>query len=560
VRNTINDFTDYLINDVYTTLVRLAITNRYITLCLTLALMFLTIGLGGAGYIKFTPFPSWDENLIQANIEFPIGTSAEITEKALLQIGQGLQDYIDQLDIEDNDLLIEHVFSIAGQTPGQGGQYGTHLGAMTVQLQHSNFRSIHSKDIIAGWERHTPRINGALSQTFSTSDSGPGGTPIEIWLRGDNTDNLRAIAKEIRKKLLTYEGVFQVEDSFRPGKRELKVNVKPESLPLGITQEDLARQIYAGFYGLEADRIQRGRDDVRIKVRYQGEERSSLAQLERIRVRTSQGTEVPFLSVADVQYGSGLATIDRADGQRRIMVTADVDEARGNATEILNELQRDFFPLLRQKYTGFSISLEGSRQSSNESIRGLMALFPIAMLAIFIVIATLFRSYTQPMIVMITVPFGLMGAILGHVILGWQVVMFSIFGMMALTGVVVNDAIVLIEAVNVQIAKGSKIFDAIVQGATRRFRAIMLTTISTIGALIPIIIETDLSAQPLNPMALSLACGVGLASGLTLIFVPSLLAILSDARCALHFLIKGNWPSREELEPARNRNKDIFAH
>ncbi|MFP6616900.1 MAG: efflux RND transporter permease subunit, partial [Candidatus Hydrogenedentota bacterium] len=332
-----------------------------------------------------------------------------------------------------------------------------------------------------------------------------------------------------------------------------------ESRPLGITQGDLARQVYAGFYGLEADRIQRGRDDIRIKVRYDADERSSLAQLKNLRIRTPSGSEVPFFSVAEASYGAGPAAIDRADGRRRIVVTADVDEARGNATEILNELQRDFFPHLREKYSGFTISLEGSRQSSNESIGGLIALFPIAMLAIFIIIATLFRSYAQPMIVMITVPFGLMGAILGHVILGWQVVMFSIFGMMALTGVVVNDAIVLIEAINVQVAKGNKLFDAIVLGAARRFRAIMLTTISTIGALIPIIIETDLSAQPLNPMALSLACGVGLASGLTLIFIPSLFAILSDLRCAAHFMIKGNWPAREDVEPARHRNKDIFS-
>ena len=349
------------------------------------------------------------------------------------------------------------------------------------------------------------------------------------------------------------------EDSFRPGKRELKVNVKPEARPLGITQEDLARQVYAGFYGLEADRIQRGRDDIRVKVRYQDEDRSSLARLEQLRVRTAEGAEVPFLSVANVEYGSGPATIDRADGRRRITVTAAVDEARGNSTEILNEIQRDFFPVLKEKYSGFTISLEGSRQSSNESIGGLITLFPIAMLAIFIIIATLFRSYMQPMIVMITVPFGLMGAILGHVFLGWTIVMFSIFGMMALTGVVVNDAIVLIEAINTQLAKGITVFEAIAQGAVRRFRAIMLTTISTIGALIPIIIETDLSAQPLKPMALSLACGVGLASGLTLIFIPSLFAILSDIRCATHFYLKGTWPTREEVEPARHRKRDIFA-
>ncbi|MFP6595963.1 MAG: efflux RND transporter permease subunit, partial [Candidatus Hydrogenedentota bacterium] len=403
IRSKINGAIDYLINVTYKSAVRFAVVNRYITLCTTMLLVFLTVGLGGAGYIKFTPFPSWDENLIQASIEFPKGTSAEVTRKAVLQMEQSLRDYIDQLDSESKDALIEHVFTITGQTANQQGRLGTHLGMISVQLQHSNIRTIHSKEIVSGWERHTGKINGALSQTFYAADAGPGGSPIEIWLRGDDTKNLRAISKEIREKLLTYEGVYQIEDSFRPGNRELKINVKPESRPLGITQGDLARQVYAGFYGLEADRIQRGRDDIRIKVRYDADERSSLAQLKNLRIRTPSGSEVPFFSVAEASYGAGPAAIDRADGRRRIMVTADVDESRGNATEILNELQRDFFPHLLEKYSGFTISLEGSRQSSNESIGGLIALFPIAMLAIFIIIATLFRSYAQPMIVMITV-------------------------------------------------------------------------------------------------------------------------------------------------------------
>lgn len=539
-RQRINGATDYIIDQIYAPLVRRVIEFRYITLSTTMLLVFISVGLGGAGYIKFTPFPSWDENLIQASIEFPRGTSSEVTEQSLRRIEQGLRDYVAQLDGVDQEALVEHVFTLSGQTQGGEGNYATHQGSVVVQLQHSNHRTVHSKDIIAGWERYAPKINGAISQTYSASDGGPGGKTIEIWLRGTQTESLQVAALELREKLLGYEGVYQIEDSFRPGKHELKVSVKPEALPLGITQEDLARQVYAGFYGLEADRIQRGRDDIRVKVKYGSDERSSVSRLQGIRVRTGQGIEVPFHTVADVEYGSGPAEIERADGFRRIMVTADVDESLGNSTEILNEIQREFFPVLRSRYPGITISLEGSRQSSNESIGGLITLFPIAMLAIFIIIATLFRSYLQPMIVMITVPFGLMGAILGHVVLGWTVVMFSIFGMMALTGVVVNDAIVLIEAINTQLAKGNSVFDAIVRGATRRFRAIMLTTISTIGALVPIIIETDLSAQPLNPMALSLACGVGLASGLTLLFIPSLFAILNDARCAGYFLLKGD--------------------
>jgi len=562
IRSVIDGSLDYAIHSIYAPVLRFFVLRRYLVLSSGISFLLITGGLVAGGFIKFAPFPKWDDNQIQATIEFPAGTTAETTEAALSKTEQGLHDFISKIGNDDDPDLIEYVFTLSGQKLGQGdGMTATqpHIGQMRVQLLDSNQRSLHSQDILAGWGNEVGIINGALSQSFSSVENGPGGAPIEIWLQGSSTELLRELSKKIRAKLRSYSGVYQIEDSFRPGKRELLIKVKPEARPLGITQEDLARQVYAGFYGLETDRIQRGRDDIRIKIRYADGERSSLGKLNDVRVRTKAGHEVPFYSVASTEFGAGPATIERTNGQRRIKVQADVNEKVANAQEILNDLETNFFPTLYAEYSGFNISLEGDSRDSRDSIGSLIRLFPIAMIGIFVVIAALFRSYLQPVLVIVTVPFGVIGAALGHAVLGWEVVMFSVFGMMALTGVVVNDAIVLIEAINTEIAKKTPIFDSIVQGGVRRFRAIMLTSLSTIGALVPMIIETDLSAQPLNPMALSLACGVGFATILTLIFIPSMFAILSDVRRIWHFLMKGSWPSREEVEPATHRHKDIFA-
>lgn len=556
VREKIELVLDFALNSLYTPFVRILIRERYIGLAVAVGFVIMTFGLVFGGYVRFTPFPDWDDNQIVAAVEFPKGTSAELTEKAIRATEAGLRSYIESLPESTGEPLVEEMFSVVGQSTGRDD--GTHTGRVWVQLQHSNERTIHSQEILAGWEQHVGILNGAISQTFSSEDSGPGGAAMELWLKGNDTEELRSVSSRIRDTLHSYSGVYQVQDSFRPGKREIELELKPAGRTLGLTLDDLARQVYAGFYGFEADRVQRGRDDVRIKVRYATDERSSLSDLETVRIRTPQGYEVPLFTVADAYYGAGPAIIERADGLRRITVTAEVDESVTNANVILGELQSGLFQELKQEHPSVTISLEGGSQDSAESIGSLVQLFPIAMIAIFVIIAALFRSYAQPALVMITVPFGLIGAMLGHVILDWQVVMFSVFGMMALTGVVVNDAIVMIEAINRAVAKGVPVMDAIAIGGTRRFRAILVTSISTIGALVPMIIETDLSAQPLNPMALSLACGVGFATVLTLCFIPVTFAILSDFRMLFHFYRYGEWTDRESLEPARHRSKDIF--
>jgi multidrug efflux pump subunit AcrB len=370
--------------------------------------------------------------------------------------------------------------------------------------------------------------------------------------------DILAAANDLKKRLGQFDGVYQIRSDFLPGKNEIRLELKPEARALGLTVDDLAKQIYAGYYGEEAVRLQRGRDDIRVKVRYTADERNRLAEMDRIRIRTQNGHEVPLFSVANLSLAPGYATITRTDGKRRVAVSAAVDSKRANANEVFAELTSSYFPQLMERYPTITVALQGEKKKMRESLSSLMVGFPLAILGIFIIIATIFRSYAQPFVIMFTVPFGIIGALLGHLLLGFDLTIMSMFGIVALTGVVVNDAIVLIERVNENLAEGMRFFDAILLGGTRRFRAIFLTTLSTVGGLTPLIMETDFQARFLIPMALSLAAGVTFATVLTLLLIPSLLAILNDFRLLYFRWRRGRWLKREEAEPASYRKMDPY--
>ena len=266
--------------------------------------------------------------------------------------------------------------------------------------------------------------------------------------------------------------------------------------------------------------------------------------------------EIPLLSVANVEYGPGFSTIKRTNGQRRVAVIADVDPKRANSQEVFAELEQTFFPDLKNRYPGLNIAMQGAKKNARESLDSLKVSFPLAVFGIFVIIATIFRSYVQPFVILFTIPFGIIGAVIGHMLLGYDLSIMSMFGMVALTGVVINDAIVLIERINENLAEGMGFFEAIKKGGARRFRAILLTSLSTVGGLSPLIFETDMQAKFLIPMALSLAAGVTFATVLTLVLVPSLLVILNDFRRVGVRLKTGEWVEREIVEPASTRNVD----
>jgi multidrug efflux pump subunit AcrB len=547
---------EWFVARIYTPFLSQVLHWRYITFCVAIAILLLTVGLVRSGIVKFEVFPEIDGFIITAHAEFPNGTPPEVTARAIDKIDAALLRLAERTETLSGDPMIENRISLVGQTLEDLPKTGPHWGSVQAILLPSEKRGVHTNDLMAAWEKEIGPIPGIKSLTFLGLQTGPPGAPIEVWFQGHDMQNILAAADDLKQRLAHFEGVYQIRSDFSPGKHEMRLTLKPEARSLGLTVEDLARQVYTGYFGDEAVRLQRGRDDVRVRVRYTAGERQQIADIEQIRIRTRDGHAIPLLSVADISFAPGYATITRTNGLRRVMISAGINKNKANANEIFAELKSSYFPDLKRKYPGILISLQGEQKKMRESFTSLMVGFPIAVLGIFIIIATMFRSYAQPFIILFTVPFGIIGAVLGHLLMGFDLSMMSIFGMVALSGVVVNDAIVLIERINENLAEGMRFFDAILQGASRRFRAIFLTTLSTVGGLAPLIMEQDMQARFLIPMALSIAAGVAFATVLTLVLIPSLLAILNDFRLVSHRLRDGHWASRLDVEPARDRHVD----
>ncbi len=532
----------------------LVLNWRYISLATAIAVLFLTFGLVRGGVVKFQVFPKIDGFVITSTVEFPEGTPPRVTEEALKKIEAGFVRVADRTPTRSGEPLIEKRLVLVGQTLSeQNRKTGPNYGSVQFILLGSEKRGVHSNDLLIEWEAEVGALPGVKSLTFEGLSAGPGGAELEVWFQGDDMRKILAAAGELEEKLHTFDGVIQIHSDFSLGKNELRLHLKPEARNLGLTVEDLARQVNGAFFGREAFRVQRGRDDIRVKVRYTADERSSLANFEQMRIRTGDGREIPLPAVADIDYGPGFSTIIRTDGQRRVAVIADVDPKKANAREIYAELEENYFPAVKQRYPGMHIALQGAKNNVRESLGSLKVTFPLALVGIFVIIATIFRSYVQPLVILFTIPFGIIGAVFGHLLLGYDLSIMSMFGMVALTGVVINDAIVLIERINENLAEGMQFHEAINKGGARRFRAILLTSLSTVGGLAPLILETDMQAKFLIPMAISLAAGVTFATVLTLVLIPSLLVIVNDLRRVWVRLRTGNWPGREEAEPASGR-------
>ena len=354
------------------------------------------------------------------------------------------------------------------------------------------------------------------------------GEPIDIQLSGTDTESLRLASEELKEKLASYAGVLDVSDSFRGGKQELVLDIQPQAEALGLSLRDLARQVRQAFYGEEAQRIQRGRDEVKVMVRYPESERRSLGAVESMRVRTPSGGEVPFDEVALVRPQRGYATIQRTDRARTIRVTADVDLDVANPNEVLASVQESVVPGLVERYPTVRFSFEGQSADQKEFAAAMVRFYSVAMFLIFALMAIPFRSYLQPLIVMSAIPFGIVGAVLGHLIFGMDFSTLSLLGIAALAGVVVNDSLVLVDFVNQERARGRTVRQAVLAAGQVRFRPILLTSLTTFAGLMPLMLERSVQAQFLIPMAVSLAFGVLFSTFVTLLLVPAGYLILED--------------------------------
>ncbi|MDH3880542.1 MAG: efflux RND transporter permease subunit, partial [Desulfobacteraceae bacterium] len=368
---------EWFVARIYTPLLSKALYYRYISFCIAISVLFLTIGLVKGGILKFEVFPEIDGFIMTSTVEFPSGTPPDVTSQAIEKIDAALLRLAENTQTRSGDPMIENRLSLIGQTLENLPRSGPHFGSVQAILLDSERRGIHSKDLMVKWEKEIDPIPGVKSLTFTGLQAGPPGSPIEVWLQGHDMNDILGAADDLMGRLRKFEGVYQIRSDFSQGKNELRLELKPEARTLGLTVDDLARQIYAGYYGDEAVRLQRGRDDVRIKVRYTADERSRISDLERVRIRTPNGHEVPLMSVADISFAPGYSIITRTNGMRRVAVSADVDTNKANANEIFSELDLNFFPQLKQRYPELHIALQGEQKKMRESFDSLFVGYPL---------------------------------------------------------------------------------------------------------------------------------------------------------------------------------------
>ena len=520
-----------------------AMAHRPIVVAAALAALLVTGGFIGGGHLKFTFMPKVDADNLVAALTLPQGTTVEEAERAVAQLEDALEQVRREFDARRDPRapsVIRHVATSVGSQPRSsrsrpahasagGGAGGAHLVEVNAELLKAEHRDVPSPELARRWRELAGPVTGAVSLTFS-ANLFQGGAPVNVQLSSPDTDDLLAAARELKGELAAFPGVIDIADSFREGKVEMKLGLRPEARTLGITLADLARQVRAGFYGAEAMRIQRGRDEVKVMVRYPEEERRSLGNIESMRVRTPGGDEVPFGRVATVEIGRGFAAIERADRQRVVAVTADVDQDATNADEINRVLRADVLPGLVSSHPGLRWSMEGEQKEQAESLGSLRRGFVLAILLIFVLLAVQFRSYSQPLIIMSAIPFGLVGAAWGHILMGMDLTLISMFGVVALTGVVVNDSLIMIDFINRARRDGREMREAVLESGVRRFRPIMLTSLTTFAGLTPLLLEKSLQARFLVPMATSLGFGVVFSTLISLILVPVSYTLLSDLK------------------------------
>ncbi len=509
--------------------------NRYTTVALGIAVLLVSVGLFMGGLIKFVFMPEIEADEVKVSLQMPPGTPFELTREIAESIMADGVALMESYDAKRNDgrSNLKHTFVLLGQQVMEGGPhgggttFGDNLAQLRILLQDPDARTVSTAEFASAWRKRVGEIAGVERLAFQ-ADLIRSGTGLDISLSHADYNVLREAVIRVEEALRSYESVAEVTDSHSEGKREFKLTLRPEAASLGITERDLASQIRAAFYGAEALRIQRGPDEVKVMVRYPLEERRSMAAIENMRIRTRTGAQIPLIQAADIEDGRGFSTIKRIDRRRVITISAQIDKDRASPTEIIGELRQGILPELMADYPGLTFDLEGRSRDEQESMAGMTTAFGFGLLIIYGLLAIPFRSFMQPLVVMSAIPFGLVGAMVGHLLLGYDISMISLFGLVALTGVVVNDSLVMIDFINRARAEGRLLHEAILESGQRRFRPIIMTSLTTFFGLVPMILETSLQARFLVPMAISLGFGVLFSTGITLILVPSLYLIQED--------------------------------
>ncbi len=537
IQRNIADGLERFIENIYQPFLGKVLLRRYLTLSIFIGLLIMTIGYVKAGWLQFEYMPKVPSDYIVTKINMVEGMPVAETERAVQRIKKILEIQLAKLEKKHGARSVKNTLVTIGSQPFKAGPSGSrdatvasHLAEIVVEMVPSEERSISSPELARIWRESLPPLLNVKHYTMKAYAAGGIGSPIDVEISGDDIERMTIVANLMKDKLKMYNGLIDFSDNYTGGKREIQIKVKPEGELLGITQIDIARQVRQAFYGEEVQRIQRGRSDIRVMARYPLEERVSPGNLDDMRIRTKNGDEVSFHDVASVTYGRGTSKITRVDRRRVINVTADADKSVAKLEDIKKDLIESVMPAMMKEFDGIRMSLEGQHREQSDAMGDLRNSVIFVLCVIFALMAIPFNSYVQPLIIMCTIPFGLIGAIMGHVICMKPLSFLSILGILALMGVIVNDSLVLVDYINKKVKAGIPIKDAVWTAGAARFRPILLTSLTTFAGLTPILLERSLQAQFLIPMAISLGFGILFATFITLLLVPVAYLVLEDVK------------------------------
>jgi len=527
------------VRDRYGPFLEFVLRHRYVTVAAAIGVLVVSMSFALSGRMGFQTFPKVESDFAQAELVLPYGSPVEKTEELMRELLKGAREVVAE---DGHEELVTGIMADVGVDGG-------HTARMRVMLANPEIRKkiMSTEEFTNKWRKAVGEVVGVEYLQFASDVGGPGsrGRPVAVELSHRSIETLEKASSDLAKIVGTYDRVKDVDDGFQPGKEQLDVTIKPEGKSLGLSAVAVAHQVRSAFYGAEVLRQQRGRNEIKIMVRLPAEQRSFEQTLDDLMIRTPGGSFVPFREIATLRRGRAYTTINRRDGRRVVEVSADVSP-RSKAGEVLGDLKADALPELMAKHPGLQYSFEGHQADMRESLSSLRVNFPLAMLAIYALLAIPFRSYSQPLIVMMSIPFGVVGAILGHWVMGYDLSILSMFGIVALSGVVVNDSLIMIDFANRRRKEGGvSHHDAIHSAAIQRFRPILLTTLTTFGGLAPMIFETSRQARFLIPMALSLGYGILFATFITLVLVPSLYMAIEDAKALKRKVARGLFSSPE---------------
>ena len=558
VQRKVSQGMETFIDKFYRPILRLALGSRYVVITIFIALFFIAIGLVRGERIKWEFFPEVEAEIISAKVKMVEGVAFETTSDAVTRIEEAAIKLNEKYSDGSGQPLIINMLATVGSQPFKTGfspvtPTGDNLGEVALEILPGSERAVSARELAAEWRKLTGPIPGTSEVSFQSQSAGSGNA-IDLELSGDDMEQLILVTEEVKSSLSKIEGVIDISDSNSLGKRQVVLeSLLPAGESMGLRLSDVATQLRQGFYGEEVQRLQRGRDEVKVMVRYPKGDRSSLEDVEQIKIRTRAGDEVPLSALVNFQEGRSKSVIRRTERVRAIRIAADIDRGnpKANANRARRTLENETLTTLAERFPGINYAFYGEQKDQARSMEELRTSSIFALLAVFVLMAIPLRSYVQPLIVMSVIPFGIVGSILGHILMGANISIMSMCGIVALSGVVVNDSLVLVDYVNRHRIKGDSIIAAAWEAGAARFRPIILTSLTTFAGLSPMLFETDLQAKFLIPMAISLGFGILFATAITLILVPSIYLVLEDFKSLIikPDIIK-KWEEKRRLDAA----------